>query len=297
MNEDFLFIDTFKSIQGSDDAWYKVIKFLGKGGNGISYLVMSTGGKYQGCIFTLKILYKISKQERIDKFIREVAFLKNSNYPSILRQYDEGKWNERPFVVMDYMSVTLEDVLKKNELTLGDKLLFSLQLLSAIKYLQSMNVVHRDIKPSNIFIKDNSAILGDFGLVKEVGNDDENDADDFKGYFAMPKSYRTPELVAYAKSEASICYESDVFQLGLVLCELFTGKNPLIDSDDALSPIKLHPIPYGKNAYINKAIWIIQRMLKIDKASRISVQEALLKFNKVFDDYAKEKEKLDGSAI
>ena len=100
-----------------------------------------------------------------------------------------------------------------------------------------MNVVHRDIKPSNIFIKDNSAILGDFGLVKEVGNDDENDADDFKGYFAMPKSYRTPELVAYAKSEASICYESDVFQLGLVLCELFTGKNPLIDSDDALSPI------------------------------------------------------------
>ena len=66
---------------------------------------------------------------------------------------------------------------------------------------------------------------------------------------------------------------------------------------NALSPIKLHPIPYGKNAYINKAIWIIQRMLKIDKASRISVQEALLKFNKVFDDYAKEKEKLDGSAI
>ena len=81
MNEDFLFIDTFKSIQGSDDAWYKVIKFLGKGGNGISYLVMSTGGKYQGCIFTLKILYKISKQERIDKFIREVAFLKNCTAP------------------------------------------------------------------------------------------------------------------------------------------------------------------------------------------------------------------------
>ena len=51
---------------------------------------------------------------------------------------------------------------------------------------------------------DNSAILGDFGLVKEVGNDDENDADDFKGDFAMPNSFSTPVLVAYAKSEASI---------------------------------------------------------------------------------------------
>lgn len=187
-------------------------------------------------VFTIKILYKISKQERIEKFIREVSFLKHNNHPTILRQYDEGRWNDRPFVETDYMTVTLEEIIKKNELSLGDKMLFSLQLLSAIKYLQSQNCLHRGIKPSNIFIKDNTAILGDFGLVKDISNNDIDDAADFKGYFAMPRSYRTPELVAYASSNVPLCFESDIFQLGLVLCELFTGKNPLADNDNPISP-------------------------------------------------------------
>ena len=298
MSGDFLYINNFKSIQGSEGAWYKIFKFLGKGGNGISYLVLCTSGKHQGCIFTLKILYRISQQDRVDKFIREVAFLERCNFPTILHQYDSGSWNERPFVVTDYMSLTLEDSLKKNELSLGNKLLFSLQLLSAIKYLQANNVVHRDIKPSNIFIKDNTAVLGDFGLIKDVRDvDGVNDSEDFKGYFAMPHSYRTPELIAYAKSEANICFESDVFQLGLVLCEMFTGKNPLMDSKDALSPIRLSPISRTKNQYINRATWIIQQMLKLDKMCRISVDQALMRFNKLFEDYSQAKEQLDGSTI
>ena len=243
-------------------------------------------------------MYRISQQDRIDKFIREVAFLESCNFPTIFHLYDRGSWNERPLVVTDYMSLTLEDILKKNELTLGNKLLFSLQLLSALKYLQVNNIVHRDIKPANIFVKDNTVVLGDFGLIKDVGGDDGvNDSEDFRGYFAMPHSYRTPELIAYAKSEANICLESDIFQLGLVLCEMFIGKNPLINSEDALSPIKLSPIPRGKNQYINRAIWIIQQMLKIDKTRRISVDQAQMRFNKLFEDYSYAKEQLDGSSI
>ena len=59
-------------------------------------------------------MYRISQQDRVDKFIREVAFLERCNFPTILHQYDSGSWNERPFVVTDYMSLTLEDILKKN---------------------------------------------------------------------------------------------------------------------------------------------------------------------------------------
>ena len=270
-SEDYLYIKPFTGIQSSSGAWYQTIKFLGKGGNGISYLVLCTGGKYLGCIFTLKILYRISKPERIKKFLNEVAFVKDCSFPTILKQYDDGEWHNYPFVIMDYMSTTLDAMIKKGELAIGDKILFSLQLLSAVKYLQEKNVVHRDIKPSNVFIKDNTAILGDFGLIKDLSDTSFDDTEEIKGYYAMPKAYRTPELVAYAKSESQICKESDIFQLGLVLCELFTGKNPLKPSDDPLSDISLFPIPYRKNTYLNRVIWIIQRMLKKDKTERMSV--------------------------
>lgn len=296
-NEDYLFIKPFTGIKSSSGAWYKTIKFLGKGGNGISYLVLCTEGVYLGCIFTLKILYRISNPERVVKFLHEVAFVKNCSFPTILQQYDDGEWNNHPFVIMDYMSTTLEAVIKKGELLIGEKLLFSLQLLSAVLYLQDKNMVHRDIKPSNIFIKDNTAILGDFGLIKDLSDKSSDDAADFKGYFAMPKAYRTPELVAYAKSESQICKESDIFQLGLVLCELFTGKNPLKPSDDPLAAIELSPIPSGSNTFINKSIWIIRQMLRINKAERISLNEAMTRFNFCFEEYAKAREVLEGSAI
>ena len=296
-SEDYLYIKPFTGIQSSSGAWYQTIKFLGKGGNGISYLVLCTGGKYLGCIFTLKILYRISKPERIKKFLNEVAFVKDCSFPTILKQYDDGEWHNYPFVIMDYMSTTLDAMIKKGELAIGDKILFSLQLLSAVKYLQEKNVVHRDIKPSNVFIKDNTAILGDFGLIKDLSDTSFDDTEEIKGYYAMPKAYRTPELVAYAKSESQICKESDIFQLGLVLCELFTGKNPLKPSDDPLSDISLFPIPYRKNTYLNRVIWIIQRMLKKDKTERMSVDKAMERFNMLFEEYARAREGLEGTAI
>ena len=295
--EDFLYINTFTGIRGTSGAWYQIIKFLGKGGNGISYLVLCTEGQYQGCVFTLKILYKISKPERVEKFIREVAFLKECSYPTILKQYDDGTWNEHPFVVMDYMSLTLESEMQKGGLSIGDKMLYALQLLSAIKYLQTKNVVHRDIKPSNIFVKDNTAILGDFGLIKDLSDTSTDDSNDFKGYFAMPRAYRTPELVSYAKSEGPISKETDVFQLGLVLCELFTGNNPLKQTEDSLSDVKLYPIPLSNNLHKNRVIRIIWGMLRIDNAKRFTIDYAMNKFSMAFEEYAKAKELLEGTAM
>jgi serine/threonine-protein kinase len=295
--EDFLYIKPFTGIQSSSGAWYQTIKFLGKGGNGISYLVLCSEGPYFGCIFTLKILYRISKPDRVTKFLHEVAFVKECNYPTILKHYDDGEWNNHPFVVMDYMTTTLEEEIKHGDTPIGNKILFSLQLLSAVKYLHNKNVVHRDIKPSNIFIKDNTAFLGDFGLIKDLSDNSIENDEDFKGYYAMPKSYRTPELVLYANSQSHICKESDIFQLGLVFCELFTGRNPLRPTEDNSLDISLFPIPFRNNIYLNKCIWTIQRMLKIDKTERMTLDQAMMRFNKLFSEFAKAREKLEGSAI
>lgn len=135
-------------------------------------------------------------------------------------------------------------LLSKEMLFFSEKVLYACQLLSALQLLQNRNIIHRDIKPNNIFVNGSNAVLGDFGLIKALDiNEQLNEQvdDDIEminetafhtaeGYVAMPYFYRTPELVAYANKRDVLHIESDVFQLGLVLTELFTGENPLIPS-------------------------------------------------------------------
>src|SRR5262249_55445475 len=58
----------------------------------------------------------------------------------------------------------------------------------------------------------------------------------------MPKWYRTPDLVAYAQGKAPLTCSSDVFQLGLVSAQLFSGRNPLKAAAKFLDPVELEQV-------------------------------------------------------
>lgn len=293
-NIDNIYIEPLKSVSAPSGAWYKVIRFLGKGGNGTSFLVLCTEGRYCGCIFTLKVLHKISDPARIDKFLQEVQFMKDNPYPTILKPYDEGTWNAHPFVIVDYLPVTLEDELRKDDIS--QKLLYALHLLSALRHLHGLGYIHRDIKPANIFIRDNVAVLADYGLVKKNDDLDPEDPENFKGYAAIPFFYRTPELVAYAKSEGTLCYESDIFHLGLVLAELFSGVNPLKPAELITDPIFLLSWPAPKGLIGNRLKWTILKMLNKDKEKRYSIEKCFEQFQSIFEQYTAEQIKLNEEA-
>lgn len=292
MKKDSVFIDRFQSIKAREDTWYKVLKFLGKGGNGTAYLVSCTGGLYQGAVFTLKIFHKISSEARRDRFLREIGYMKGNHHPNILQQYDEGEWNGYPYVVMEYMPLSLYDALDRKSVSFEQAMLYSLQLLSALKALHTLGYVHRDIKPGNIYIKSSNAILGDFGLIKKM--DEDEDEGDIEGYIAMPRFYRTPELVEFARHGTKVGFESDVFQLGLVLAEMFTGSNPEKPSDDLTSEVVIASIPTPSGKYGRKILYLIQAMLKKNKEERIGVDKALQRLNLIYEEYLKDKIKLTG---
>ena len=197
-------------------------------------------------------------------------------------------------MVTNFMPKTLKDSLQ-SEIRFDLKLKFSCQLLSAVSFLQSQHIIHRDIKPENIFISNDNAILGDFGLIKKIDlkGDMESDDDidlinstvfsDLNGYVAMAKYYRTPELVNYANKTAPLYIESDVFQLGLVLTELFTGKNPLNPVDNLYSPIQLNDIGYISVPNVGGIIHeTLVQMLKIDHQTRITIDEAIQRFLSIY---------------
>jgi Serine/threonine protein kinase len=296
-NQDSVFISVFQSVKSNSDSWYRVLKFLGKGGNGTAYLVSCTDGKFKGSFFTLKVFHMISSEVRKQRFLGEIELMKSYHHPNILQQYDEGTWNGYPFVIMDYMPYSMNVEIAHETITIEDALRYSLQLLSALKALHSLGYIHRDIKPGNIYVKSHNAVLGDLGLIKKVALNNDEVEEDIEGYIAMPKYYRTPDLVEYAKNGTALTESSDVFQLGLVLCDIFVGINPLKPTENLLEDIKLKPVPVPKGKYGGRIHFILLKMIARDKEKRITVDRALDLFNKIHEDYLKDIINIQGDIL
>jgi serine/threonine protein kinase len=233
---DYIHIDVGQSIVSVANVWYRCVQHLGTGGNAVVYLVLATSGPNKGVLFALKIFRKLSMPERRQRFLEEVEFLQRCSHPSLMRVLDRGVFRDAgsqfPFVVAEFLPVTLSELIKTGSASITQKLSYALQLLSALSYLAALapQVVHRDIKPHNIFVKGGSAVLGDFGLMKLLDDNPEADREIFKESVGpgMPFFYRTPDLIAYARNEADITTKSDIFQLGLVLAPRISFLSTLL---------------------------------------------------------------------
>lgn len=290
-----IYIKVGQSLRSASGNYYKVLEFLGNGANAYAYRCLCTSGLNRGIEFVIKIQYNLSTETRRERFLREAEFLRSCNHPAILMQYDYGTFvtarDRYPFIVTNYMQETLLERMKK-EIPFDLKVKFACQLLSAVSFLQRQHIIHRDIKPNNIFINNDSAILGDFGLIKKLNDDDStSDTDDIElvkatlvsGYAAMARYYRTPELVDYANHRAPLYLESDIFQLGLVLTEMFTGKNPLRPAGNLYAPIELDDIEVINAPHHSAVIRnILMQMLQIDRSKRIGINSAMDKFTGIY---------------
>jgi len=190
-----------------------------------------------------------------------------------------------PFVVPEFLPKTLEDAMREG-LSMVEKLSFTLQLFSALIYLESCDpqIVHRDIKPQNIFIRGKSCVLGDFGLMKILHSSDAYDAQyliDSTGP-RLPRFYRTTDLVDYCRGKTDLTTKSDVFQLGLVLAELYSGVNPLQPAKDIYSPVVLNSIEPIRGSQAPAIRATIEEMLRFNAADRPRASELFDKWEGLF---------------
>jgi serine/threonine protein kinase len=84
--------------------------------------------------------------------------------------------------------------------------------------LASRSIVHCDVKPDNIYVDGLKCVLADFGLSISIDSESKT--------LELPSlhRYRSPDIVEFIRNGTPLSSKSDVFQLGLVLAELFTGK-------------------------------------------------------------------------
>jgi serine/threonine-protein kinase len=303
-----------QSVKSSSGVWYKNIQVLGSGGNGTTFLVLCTSGTNKGELFALKVFRNLGLEERKAKFQEEIKFLLSNDHPcndhpcndhpSIMRVYDAGDFKNDdgvfPFLVAEYLPETLLARMARKP-ALADKVVFITQLLSGLAWLSSLDPqrVHRDIKPQNIFIKGKSCVLGDFGLMKALDNQDA-DAELLKTSQGpgMPFYYRTPDMVDYYNGKALLTVATDVFQLGLVAAQLFTGRNPCKPFEDYSQPFALDNLGHipGKKfgALIAAAI---KEMLDPNPVARASASVLLDKWQGIFEKVARPLYELDEEVL
>jgi hypothetical protein len=195
---------------------YRVIGLIGRGGMGEVY---RADDLKLGQPVALKFLPRdlAADRERLDRFFTEVRMARQVSHPNVCRVYDIAEVDGQHFLSMEYVDgEDLASLLKRIGRLPPDKALdVARQICAGLAAAHDRGVLHRDLKPANVMLDGRGrARITDFGLAAVAG--DEPSADDLAG----TPAYMAPEQ--FAGKGASV--RSDLYALGLLLYELYTGK-------------------------------------------------------------------------
>lgn len=174
----------------------------------------------------LKVL---REEHRVDseymvRFLREAKAVGNLTHPNIVTVYDVDEFENRPFIVMEFLEGTpLNEIIKKHKtLSVDNVMEIAFQLASALNYAHEKGIVHRDVKPSNIICSPNmeSVKITDFGIA-HFDDSDLTHQTRIGDVIGTPQ-YMSPEQVSGTRVDR----RSDLFSLGVILYQLLAGCRP-----------------------------------------------------------------------
>jgi serine/threonine-protein kinase len=154
---------------------------------------------------------------RRERFFAEVRITRQLSHPNICRVYDIGEVDGRHFLSMEYIDgEDLASLMKRiGSLTNEKALDIARQLVAGLSVAHERGVLHRDLKPANIMLDGHGRVrITDFGLA--IAAEDEEQVEEIAG----TPAYMAPEQLAGKGATV----RSDIYSLGLILYEIYTGK-------------------------------------------------------------------------
>jgi predicted Ser/Thr protein kinase len=244
---------------------YRIVSLLGKGG---------MGEVYRADDFTLEqpVALKFLPEGVADnpaalgRFKSEVRIARQVSHPNVCRVYDVGEMDGQVFLSMEYVDgEDLASLLRRIGRLPADKgLEIARKLCAGLSAAHEKGVLHRDLKPGNIMLDGRGQVLlTDFGL---AGLADELTGAEVRN--GTP-AYMAPEQLAGKEVTA----RSDIYSLGLVLYEVFTGKRPfeagtlaeLVRAQTETTPTSLTTLVRDLDPVVER---VILRCLDPDPAGR-----------------------------
>jgi serine/threonine protein kinase len=223
------------------DGRYRVIEPIAEGAMGVVYRAERIK---LGRIVAIKVLHdvlpnELSGRKRFEIEAMAMAKLEHPHCASVL---DVGVHNDKPFVVMDFVSgQNLRDLIAKGPQPIPRAAEIVRQVLSGLAHAHEHGIVHRDIKPANIVLSQKTGLgdhvkILDFGLARlhASGHSGQNLT---SGIVVGTPAYMAPEQIR----GDSLDHRADLYACGVLLFELLTGQKPYhSESDDPIEVCRMH---------------------------------------------------------
>jgi serine/threonine-protein kinase len=226
---------------------------LGKGGMGEVYRADDLS---LGQAVALKFLPDEAAHDEglLERFRNEVRIARRVSHPNVCRVYDVGDVDGQTFFTMEYVDgEDLASLLRRIGRLPPDKALdIARQLCAGLAAAHTKGVLHRDLKPANIMLDGRGqVVITDFGLAGV--------ADDIRGneIRSGTPAYMSPEQLVGKE----VSTRSDIYALGLVLYEVFTGKRAFAESPTTLLHAPADRTPSRPSSVVKDLDPIVERVI------------------------------------
>ena len=216
---------------------YEIGKLAGRGGVAEVYLARH---KLLDRTVAIKVISPSQADDLADKrFLKEAKVVAGLRHPNIVSIYDVGVYENKYYIIMEYLEGGDLKQNVKRTLSIPQTLKIIRQITSALSHAHDKGFVHRDIKSQNIMFRaDGTAVLTDFGIVKDLTTD--------SGYTLDGTSIGTPHYMSPEQAQGTeVDWRTDIYSLGVTFYEMLTGSVPY-NADSAIAVALKHikdPVP------------------------------------------------------
>lgn len=205
---------------------FEILQLIGKGGMGVVYEAID---HELDDVVAIKTLHPelVNDEDKIDRLKAEIRMARRITHPNIVRTFEFAQIDGVPLISMEYIrGISLEDAIRQSgRVNYYACLRLALQICDGIAAAHRVGVLHRDIKPGNVIITHQAKVM-DFGIARPtvVSVGEQNDE---RKVIEGTAAYLAPEQLRGEDADE----RSDIYSLGILLTEMFTGKIPHANTD------------------------------------------------------------------
>jgi len=258
---------------------YEVLKPLGKGGMGMVYKAHDRMLEEPVAIKVLRAEY-FNNKEMAQRFRHEIKLARKVSHRNVCRIHEYGEDGTMRYISMEFVDgQDLKQLARDLGGMLGIEQAFDLAIQTAdgLQAIHDVGIVHRDLKNSNIMCDERGMVrLMDFGIAKVAGTDRTGGGLTSTGQIMGTPEYMSPEQCLGDK----IDHRSDIYSLGVVIYEMFTGQVPF-RGDTPVATLFKHiqdPVPFEgpvAGRIPMAAVSVLRRALAKDRAERFDESAGL----------------------